>query len=93
MYHTILAWLAEHHFSRSEYATSIEYAVRLLSSDPTREDAHRIAMRSYMRRGERAQALRQYRLCERMLLSEFDAQPEPATVALFERLRHDPASV
>jgi hypothetical protein len=50
-------------------------------------------MRCCVRSGERAQALRQYRLCVDILRSEFDALPEPATVALFDQVRRDPGSV
>ncbi|NTU64270.1 MAG: alpha/beta hydrolase, partial [Chloroflexi bacterium] len=69
------------------------YASRLLTVDPCREDAHRLAMRCYARRGERAQALRQYQVCETVLRSEFDAVPEPATRQLFDQIRLSPASV
>ena len=93
LFHTVLARLADHHFKGSDYATALDHSLRILASDPTREDAYRMAMRCYVRRGERGQALRQYRLCERILRAEFDAKPEPATVAVFERVRHDPASV
>jgi DNA-binding SARP family transcriptional activator len=92
-YHTLLACLAEHHFEQRAYAAALDHSLGLLASDPTREDAHRMAMRCYVRRGERAQALRQYRVCERILRAEFDARPEPATISLFERVRHDPGSV
>jgi DNA-binding SARP family transcriptional activator len=64
-----------------------------LSIDPCREDAHRVIMRTHLRRGERAQALRQYRLCEYVLRREFDTAPEPQTIALYERIRIDPTSV
>jgi DNA-binding SARP family transcriptional activator len=93
LFHTLLARLAERYFRDSDYATALDYSLRVLASDPTREDAYRVAMKCYVRRGERAQALRQYRLCERILRAEFDAKPEPATLALFERVRHDPGSV
>ena len=43
--------------------------------------------------GQRAQALRQYRLCREVLADEFDAVPEPATEELYEMLRMDPARV
>ena len=46
-----------------------------------------------MRSGERGQALRQYRLCESILAAEFNAPPEPATTALFERIRLEPDGV
>ena len=50
-------------------------------------------MRCYVRQGERAEALHQYRLCVKILRTEYDTDPEPATTALFERVRHDPGSI
>jgi hypothetical protein len=50
-------------------------------------------MRCHVRRGERAQALQQYRVCVDLLRTTFRAKPEPATVALFEQVRLDPGSV
>jgi DNA-binding SARP family transcriptional activator len=90
---TLLAHLADHHFRGAEYATALGYSLRLLQSDPCREDAHRVAMRCHVRQGARAQALRQYRLCEEILRREFDAVPEPATLELFDRVRLHPALV
>jgi DNA-binding SARP family transcriptional activator len=92
-YLTLLARLAQYHFLGEEYSECLDYALRLLDWEPCREDAHRIAMACYVRRGERAQSLRQYRLCESILCSEFGATPEPATTALFAQIRDDPASV
>jgi DNA-binding SARP family transcriptional activator len=84
---TILCWLADHAFQSAHDEAALHYALRLLASDPCREDAHRLAMRAYVRRGERAQALRQYRLCEEVLRREFDAAPEALTTDLFESIR------
>lgn len=92
-YLTLLARLADYHFAERDYTTCLDYVLRLLAGDPCREDAHRLVMRCYMRRGERAQALRQYRLCERILRAEFDAAPEAGTTALYDQMRLDPASV
>ncbi|HET7380215.1 MAG TPA: bacterial transcriptional activator domain-containing protein, partial [Gaiellales bacterium] len=61
--------------------------------DPCREDGHRTAMRCYVRRGERAQALRQYQMCEVILREEFNATPEPATRALFDKVRLAPEDI
>jgi DNA-binding SARP family transcriptional activator len=69
------------------------HALDLLRHDPCREDAHRMAMRCYVRQGERAQALRQYRLCREVLAIEFEAAPEPATESLYELVRLDPARI
>jgi DNA-binding SARP family transcriptional activator len=90
---TILAWLAERAFLDGDYAAALEHALRLIACDPCREDAHRLVMRARVRRGERAQALRQYRLCEHVLRREFDVEPEEMTTALFDQIRVDPSSI
>ncbi len=92
-YLTLLSYLADYHFNKGDYATSMAYARSLLDKDPCREDAHRLVMRCYVRQGERAQALRQYRLCQDILHAEFDAVPERATTALYDRVRLDPSSI
>jgi DNA-binding SARP family transcriptional activator len=92
-YLNALAQLADLHFAEANYEACLRTVLRLLAVDGCREDAHRLAMRCYLRRGERAQALRQYRLCESILASEFEAAPEPATRLLFEQIRLDPAGV
>jgi DNA-binding SARP family transcriptional activator len=93
LYLTLLARVADHYFATGDYAACQQYAQRSLTCEPCREDAHRILMRCYARRGERAQALRQYRLCEQILSAEFGAVPEPATNALFDLARRDPGSL
>jgi DNA-binding SARP family transcriptional activator len=92
-YLSLLARLADYCYRRGDYVSCVGYALVLLSEDPCREDAHRLAMRCYVRQGSRAQAFRQYRLCEGVLRAEFDALPEPATRTLFEQIRTDPESV
>jgi DNA-binding SARP family transcriptional activator len=92
-YLTLLARLADYFFAQGDYDRCRRYTSALLASDPFREDAHRMAMRCYMRCGERAQALRQFRLCEQVLRAEFDAAPEPATCQLYEQVRLDPAAI
>jgi DNA-binding SARP family transcriptional activator len=92
-YLTLLARLSDHYYADEDYTACLDYALRMLASDPCREDAHRVVMRCYVRQGERAQALRQYGVCERVLQREFGATPEPATTALFDRIRLDPERV
>lgn len=86
-YLTLLMRLADASYAAQRYAESLDYAQRLLQCDPCREDAHRLAMRCYVQVGERAQAFRQYHLCQQLLRQEFDAVPEQATVALFDQIR------
>jgi DNA-binding SARP family transcriptional activator len=90
---TALSRLADHYFSVGDYERSLTSALELLRTDPCREDAHRVAMRCYVRTGARAQALRQYRLCETVLAKEFEAVPEPATELLYELVRANPREV
>ncbi|MBA3946482.1 MAG: winged helix-turn-helix domain-containing protein [Herpetosiphonaceae bacterium] len=92
-YLNVLAQLADYHFAQQMYSVCLDFAQRLLTSDPCREDAHRLVMRCNVRLGERAQALRQYQLCTRILRDEFDAAPERATVTLYEQVRLHPDSV
>ncbi len=93
LYLTALARLADHHYEQGDCMNALGCALAILVDDPCREDAHRLAMRCYVWRGERAQALRQYQLCERILRREFDAIPEPATTSLFDQIRLDPGSL
>lgn len=90
---TLLAWLANERYVAGEYASCLEHAGRLLGHDPCREDAHRLVMRCHVRMGERAQAVRQYRLCAALVNAGLDAEPEPATTALFAQVCRDPASI
>jgi DNA-binding SARP family transcriptional activator len=92
-YLTALAWLAAHAYAQGHCEAALKHALKLLAADPCREDAHRIVMRARVHRHERAQALRQYRLCEHVLRREFDAAPETQTTDLFNRIRLDPASI
>jgi len=89
----LLVRLADHYHTRGDPRKALYYVQRLLAHDSCREDAHRLAMRCYVHLNQRAQALRQYRLCYQALALEFDAKPEPQTVALFDQIRLGPASV
>jgi len=84
---SVLAWLADRAYRAGNDKAALEYSLRLLAFDPCREDAHRIVMRVHVRRDERAQALRQYQVCEHVLRREFDAMPEAPTRELFNQIR------
>lgn len=86
-YLSLLAWLATNAYQANDDVAALDHALKLLAAEPCREDAHRLVMRIHVRRGERAQALRQYRVCTEVLRSEFDVAPEPQTRDLFEQIR------
>ncbi|MCB0163527.1 MAG: bacterial transcriptional activator domain-containing protein [Anaerolineae bacterium] len=89
----LLASLSDYAYSEEDYTKALAYIHRLLKHDPCREDAHRQAMRCYVRLGIRTQALRQYQLCDQILAAEFDIKPELATQELFDQIRLDPTNV
>jgi DNA-binding SARP family transcriptional activator len=89
----ILARLADQALAEARYADGLGYALTLLRTDACREDAHRLAIRSYLHLGHRAQALRQFRICEAILQREFSAVPERATRDLFDNVRLAPETV
>jgi len=83
----LLTALANYYYTHGDAVQAMHYLQRLLTREPCREDAHRQVMRCYLHLGQRAQALRQYQLCTQILALEFTAQPEPATVELFDQIR------
>jgi DNA-binding SARP family transcriptional activator len=93
LYLSALVRLADHAFAERDYLGCLDYTTQLLANDPYREDAHRLVMRCFVRRGERSQALRQYQLCADILRQEFDAIPEPETTQLYDTVRLNPDHV
>jgi DNA-binding SARP family transcriptional activator len=93
LYLVMLGRLADLARGDDDYPSALDFASLILRYDPGREDAHRTLMCCYARLGQRVQAMRQYLLCERELRETFEAVPEPATRALYDRLRLEPETV
>jgi DNA-binding SARP family transcriptional activator len=89
----LLGYLADECYRVGDYGACLGHAWCLLGHDPCREDAHRVVMRCHVQRGARAAALRHYQVCVHILHAEFDAAPEPATIALFDQIRLRPSHV
>lgn len=89
----VLIRLADDAFARGAFDASLEHALALLAHDPCREDAHRLVMRCHVRLGARSQALRHYQTVQEVLRTELEAEPEPATLALFEQIRLAPGAI
>jgi LuxR family maltose regulon positive regulatory protein len=66
----------------------LEYSQKLLALDPCLEEAHRLAMRAYSAKGDRAGLVRQFERCRKALHDEIDAPPSPQTISLFDTLNH-----
>lgn len=92
-YVDMLSQLAEHYYLHGLYSETVEAAQHLLATDPFREDIHRLLMRCHVLRGQRSQALHQYRVCEELLQTAFGAAPEAGTTELFDQVRFCPTSI
>lgn len=86
-YLTILARLAQWAFAEGDYDVCLGWGQMIVECDSCREDAHRLIMYCYSRLGQRAMALRQYRLCADALRRELDAIPEAETDDLYRHLQ------
>ncbi len=71
---------------------SVKTYYQILERDRCDEYTHRLLMECYVRLGQRARALRQYRLCERVLRSEYDMMPSLKTRTLYASILKDGGS-
>jgi DNA-binding SARP family transcriptional activator len=83
--------LADRYTAHSNYAEGLAWVTRMLALDPLDEAAHRQKMLLFARSGQRQAAVRQYQACKRTLQEELGLDPEPATEALYGRIRALPA--
>lgn len=61
----------------------VEACYKILEKDPCHEESHRRLITRFARLGLRERAFRQYRLCRRVLLSRYGAEPSPETHAAY----------
>lgn len=69
-----------------EITKAIGYAELVLDQEPLREDVHRQLMSLYALDGRRAEALRLYERCRKILWRELEIEPMPETVHMAARL-------
>ncbi len=82
-----LSALADLRIARGELPAAIEVLERLVAAEDLHEDAYRRLMACLARTGQRERALRHYERLRAILEQDLDAEPEPETVALAERVR------
>jgi LuxR family maltose regulon positive regulatory protein len=85
-YVDMLARLAVHYMESEQPQEAIRACYRILNKDHCHEESYRMLMRCYVDLGLRDRAMRQYRLCARILRQEYDMAPSPQTRALYENL-------
>ncbi|NOH02647.1 MAG: tetratricopeptide repeat protein [Chloroflexi bacterium] len=82
-----LHMLTHFHTSHGNFSEAMTHALRLLSFDPWREEAHRQLILLQARTGQFSAALAQYETCKKILEKELGVQPSLETTALYERIR------
>jgi DNA-binding SARP family transcriptional activator len=85
-YIEMLGRLALYYYQTDQDQESIRACYRILEKDRCHEESYRMLMRSYWRIGLRGRALRQYRLCERILSQEYGSVPSAETQALYRSI-------
>ncbi len=65
---------------------SIRLAQNVLTIDATWEDAYRIQMKAYIKKGNRPQAIKTYMKCEVILEEEYGISPLPQTKKLLQEI-------
>jgi DNA-binding SARP family transcriptional activator len=71
----VLEAVAEHRLGTGSYAGALEFALRALGMDETRESAHRLVIRIHLAEGNTGEARRQVAHCERVLSEELGVRP------------------
>lgn len=87
MLQTALTRLLEEAHQQQQHRLVEEYAQRLISLDPCRQDAHLCLMQSYLTQNQPQLAIRQYESCLKSLSDEMDMQPSLQHFELYQRAR------
>jgi DNA-binding SARP family transcriptional activator len=85
-YSEMLGRLAVYYAETGRLQECIEACYWILEKDRCHEESYRLLISCYVRLGLRAQALRQYRLCEKILAQEYGTVPSPETRSLYSTL-------
>lgn len=78
--------LTRAHATAQEWDEVLHWGRRLCREEPLREDVHRLLMQACAGTGNRASAIAQYRLCQRVLATELGVEPMEETQALYHQL-------
>jgi DNA-binding SARP family transcriptional activator len=86
-YHALLSEHARLHEEREEYGLAIEALRRVVADEPTLVESHAGLMRLYVLAGQRHEAILQYERLRRILLEEFEEEPDVEIRNLYEEIR------
>jgi TolB-like protein/DNA-binding SARP family transcriptional activator len=89
---TALSSVIDHAEASGSTVKAVAAAKRWLALDPYAEPAHRRLMQLHAVAGDRAEAIRQYHACEKLLREELDVSPSTETRKLLEEIKEETAS-
>jgi len=81
-----LSALAEASLRTAKPAEAVRWAELAVEAEPFRETGYRRLMEAHVAAGNRAEALRVYERCRRLLVEELGAYPSPETDAVYRSL-------
>lgn len=76
--------LAQRLGAAGRYTRALEAGLAAIAAEPLRESAHRTVVALHLAEGNRSEALRQYRACERLLDAELAVPPSEQMRRLFD---------
>jgi peptide/nickel transport system substrate-binding protein len=83
--------LAEASLQLGDAASAVAWAEQAVALDPFRESAYRRLIDAHAAAGDRAEALRVYERCRRLLAEELGAYPSPETESMYRELLEAPS--
>ncbi len=78
-------------FMAGEYGEAVRHVEEVIELEPFRESAYRGLMEAHAAAGNRAEALRAYDRCRRLLAEELGAYPSPETESVYRDLLRAPS--
>ena len=87
-----LECLNEASFGAEDFAEAARHAEEVVELEPYRESGYRLLMEAHAAAGNRAEALRAYERCRRLLADELGAYPSPETESIYRELLAAPSS-
>ena len=65
---------------------SIQITQQVLLVDVAWEEAYRVQMEAYLKKGNRPMSIKTYQVCEKVLKEEFGIKPLPETRKIYESI-------
>ena len=81
-----LSVLAETSLSSGDAREAVKWSAEIVALEPFRETGYRQLMQAHVAAGNRAEALRVYERCRRLLADELGTYPSPETEAIYRGL-------